>query len=65
MTIYTQNSIHFNFGFGSHECLGKYIGMVMIPEMVKQVLCLPEIEAEAPLSFKDKPFPEFYPLVWR
>lgn len=56
---------HFNFGFGSHECLGKYIGMVMIPEMVKQVLSLPEVSAEAPVDYKNGPFPEAYPLMWR
>jgi len=56
---------HFNFGFGSHECLGKYIGMVMIPEMVKQVLCLPEVRAEAPINYQQGPFPEQYPLAWR
>lgn len=55
---------HFNFGFGSHECLGKYVGMVMIPEMVKQVLCLPEISASQPIDFLDGPFPEVYPLTW-
>jgi cytochrome P450 len=55
---------HFNFGFGSHECLGKYIGMVMIPEMVRQIVLLPNIKAESDIDYKGGPFPEAYPLSW-
>lgn len=55
---------HFNFGFGSHECLGKYIGMEMIPEMVRQVIRLPEIEAASDIDYKDGPFPEALTLRW-
>jgi cytochrome P450 len=55
---------HFNFGFGSHECLGKYIGMVMIPEMARQVLLRPGIQAQSAIDYKDGPFPEAYQLTW-
>jgi cytochrome P450 len=55
---------NFNFGFGPHDCLGKYVGMEMIPEMVRQVLLLPHLRAAAPIDFKDGPFPESYSLVW-
>ncbi len=55
---------NFNFGFGPHDCLGKYVGMEMIPEMVRQVLLLPHLRATAPIDFKDGPFPESYSLVW-
>lgn len=55
---------NFNFGFGPHDCLGKYVGMEMIPEMVRQVLLLPHLRAAAPIDFKDGPFPEAYSLVW-
>lgn len=55
---------NFNFGFGSHDCLGKYVGMEMIPEMVRQVLLLPNLRATAPIDHKNGPFPESYPLVW-
>jgi cytochrome P450 len=55
---------YFHFGFGSHECLGKYIGMVMIPEMVRQVLLKPEIKASSPIDYKSGPFPEQYDLSW-
>jgi len=56
---------HFNFGFGSHDCLGKYIGMAMIPEMVRQVLMRPGIHATSAMNFKDGPFPEEYQLAWQ
>ena len=55
---------HFNFGFASHDCLGKYIGMVMIPEMVKQVLMRKEISSTDKINYKGGPFPESYPLKW-
>ncbi|WP_111977132.1 cytochrome P450 [Algibacillus agarilyticus] len=55
---------HFNYGFASHDCLGKYIGMVMIPEMVRQVLKLDNLEATAPMDYKKGPFPESYELAY-
>jgi cytochrome P450 len=56
---------YFHFGFGSHECLGKYVGMVMIPEMVRQILLLPGIQSNGPIDYEDGPFPERYQLSWR
>lgn len=69
---------HFNFGFGSHECLGKYVGMVMIPEMVRQVMLRQNIRQAAKISYsngalygegpdagKEGPFPETYQLEWQ
>jgi len=55
---------YFHFGFGSHECLGKYVGMVMIPEMVRQVLMRPGIKANGSMNYKSGPFPEQYDLSW-
>ncbi len=55
---------HFNYGFGSHECLGKYVGMEMIPEMVRQVLLLPNVMSKSEIDYKDGPFPEEYKLIW-
>jgi cytochrome P450 len=54
----------FHFGFGAHECLGRYIGMVMIPEMVRQILLRPGLAAEGPMDFRDGPFPQSWPLRW-
>ncbi len=56
---------NFNFGFGSHECLGKYIGMVMIPEMIRQVILKAELNNDGPIDYKNGPFPENYNLSWR
>jgi cytochrome P450 len=53
-----------HFGFGSHECLGRYVGGVMIPEMVRQVLLRQNIAAKAPIDYKSGPFPEQYNLSW-
>ncbi len=55
---------YFHFGFGSHECLGRYVGMVMIPEMVRQVLIRPEIQAGNRIDYESGPFPEQYDLFW-
>ena len=55
---------HFNYGFASHECLGKYIGMAMIPEMVRQVLLKDDLKATSEMDYKEGPFPEDYHLKW-
>lgn len=56
---------HFAYGFGAHECLGKYIGMVMLPEMVRQLLLCDSLTAEAPIDYQSGPFPEVYHLQWK
>ncbi|MDH5517829.1 MAG: cytochrome P450 [Gammaproteobacteria bacterium] len=56
---------NFNYGFASHDCLGKYIGMAMIPEMVKQVMLRHQIQPSAPIDYKEGPFPEEYMLTWK
>ncbi|MGD0959733.1 MAG: cytochrome P450 [Methylomonas sp.] len=55
---------YFHFGFASHQCLGIYIGMVMIPEMVRQVLLRNNISAGGGIDYKSGPFPEEYHLSW-
>ena len=55
---------YFHFGFGSHECLGRYVGMVMIPEMVRQVLIKQGVEPKGDIDYKSGPFPESYDLAW-
>src|ERR1041385_6110599 len=69
---------NFNFGFGEHECLGKYVGMVMIPEMVRQVMLRGDLKStgaisrrngtrygDGPGAGKDGPFPEEYNLTFK
>jgi cytochrome P450 len=55
---------HFVFGYGSHECLGKYIGMVMIPEMVRQMLLRNGLRQDAPIDYKGEHLPQEYHLAW-
>ncbi len=58
----TANTFH--FGYGHHECLGRYIGQQMIPEIVRQVLRMPGVKESGPVDFQKGPFPEHYPLEW-
>ncbi|MCP3914136.1 MAG: cytochrome P450 [bacterium] len=50
---------YFHFGYGLHECLGKHVGMVMIPEMVRQVILLPGVEVRSAVEF-GKAYPQRY-----
>ncbi len=67
-----RNFYHnFALGFGSHQCMGKYVGMEMIPEMVRQVVLLDDLKSDGKISYRnrlfpdrDGPFPEAYKLNW-
>jgi cytochrome P450 len=54
---------YFTFGYGEHECLGKYIGMVMIPEMVRQILRVPGLKADGKILY-DGHMPKSFALTW-
>jgi cytochrome P450 len=53
----------FHFGFGLHECLGRAIGRVMIPEIVRQSLRLNGLSV-GPIDRKGGPVPESWPWRW-
>jgi cytochrome P450 len=55
---------HFHFGLGLHECLGRAIGQVMIPEIVRQSLRLDGLTAAA-VDYKSGPVPEAWQWNWR
>jgi cytochrome P450 len=55
---------HFHFGLGLHECLGRAIGQVMIPEIVRQSLRLSGLTAAA-VDYKGGPVPEAWPWTWQ
>jgi cytochrome P450 len=59
----TSNMFH--FGLGIHECLGAAIGYVMIPEIVRQCLRLPGLQAAGPVDYKGGPVPEYFPIRWQ
>jgi cytochrome P450 len=54
----------FHFGQGLHECLGRPIARVMLPEIVRQCLRLPGLAAAGPVEYQGGPVPESYPLRW-
>ncbi|MBY5767019.1 cytochrome P450 [Rhizobium leguminosarum] len=62
-----QSYLH--FGIGHHECLGRYVGQVAIPEAVRQVLRMPAIKRAAgpagTIDFNRGPFPEHMVVEWR
>jgi cytochrome P450 len=51
---------HYHFGYGHHECLGKYVALVMIPEMVRQILLRDNLRVTSDIDYKGGPFPEEY-----
>ncbi len=62
---------NFVFGFGSHQCLGLYVAMELVPEMVRQVVLLDDLKSDGEISYRnqefldrDGPFPENYLLAW-
>jgi len=55
---------YFHFGFGSHECLGRFVGMVMIPEMVRQVLLRKAVQAHGSIDYEGGHLPQHYALSW-
>jgi cytochrome P450 len=59
-----NQSLNFLFGHAHHQCLGRHIGAVIIPDIVRQVLRLPGLEAAGPVDSGGGPFPEHFPLRW-
>lgn len=53
---------YMHFGSGPHVCLGKYVGMMLVPAVLKQLLRLPKLRrADGPagkLDFRGGDFPE-------
>jgi cytochrome P450 len=54
----------FHLGYGLHECLGRAIAEVMIPEIVRQCLRMTNLRADAPVVTRDGFVPTAYPLHW-
>jgi len=61
-------SSYLHFGLGHHECLGRHVGRVAIPEAVRQILRLPGICAASDetgrIDFGGGPFPEHFFVRW-
>ena len=54
----------FHFGYGHHQCLGLAIGMVMVPEIVRQLFRRPGLRVVTGIEYLGKPFPEKLVLAW-
>lgn len=52
----------FTFGQGLHECLGIAIAGVMVPEIVRQIVCRPELTAEGKPDYAQSSVPEHWVL---
>jgi cytochrome P450 len=53
----------FHFGLGLHECLGRAIASVMVPEIVRQCLRLPGLQTDA-IDRNGGPVPEAWAWRW-
>ncbi len=60
---------YLHFGFGPHECLGKYVGLVAIPEAVRRIVLMPGLRRKdgpaGQIDFAGGPFPEHLHVVWK
>jgi len=54
----------FHFGHGHHACLGRDFGMVLVPEMVRQLFRRPGFALGGDIEYRGKPFPEHFPVTW-
>ena len=59
-----ERSNMFHFGLGLHECLGRAIGAVMIPEIVRQALLLPDLQVGR-IDRQGGPVPEHWAWRWK
>lgn len=57
-------SDYLHFGYGMHECLGKYVASVLVPEMVRNIILLPNVRSESPIEFGGTPYPKHYHIAW-
>jgi len=59
---------YMHFGYGHHTCLGKYVGLMQIPETVKQVLLRPGVRLipgdAGKIDFQGTPFPERFVVAY-
>lgn len=60
--------VYLHFGSGPHVCLGKYVGMMLVPAVLKQLLRLPNLRrapgSAGQLDFKGSDFPESLTVIF-
>lgn len=55
---------YLHFGLGHHECLGRHVAGVMIPEIVRRILLRADLRATGPVEDGGTPFPTAYPIAY-
>lgn len=55
---------YLHFGLGYHECLGRYVAGVMIPEMVRRILLRDDLRADGGLEDGGTPFPTAFRISY-
>jgi cytochrome P450 len=59
---------YIHFGYGHHFCLGKYVGLVQIPAVVKEVLLRPGVRLipgdEGKIDFQGTAFPNHFVIAY-
>lgn len=48
----------FHLGYGLHECLGRYVAEVMMPEMLRQLVLAEGLAPAGAIDYRGGPFPE-------
>jgi cytochrome P450 len=60
--------IRLHFGYGHHTCLGRYVGLVQIPEVIRRILLRPNVRLlpppEGAIDFQSGPFPERFNIAY-
>jgi cytochrome P450 len=58
------DAVQFHLGFGHHECVGKHVGIQMVPEAVRQIVLTPGIALidgpDGQIDFTGSAFPEHF-----
>ena len=55
---------YLHFGLGHHECLGRHVAAVMIPEVVRRILLRPDLRADGPVEDAGTPFPTAFRITY-
>ncbi|MFP7572028.1 cytochrome P450 [Marivita sp. S2033] len=54
----------YTFGHGIHSCLGRHIAGVMVPEIVRQILQLKQLDLGSGPDFKNSAVPQAWPIPY-
>ena len=55
---------YLHFGLGHHECLGRHVAGVMVPEVVRRILLRADLRADGPVEDGGTPFPTAFRISY-